>query len=431
MIREFLKKSLFARNVLTLMTGTSIAQAIPVAISPILTRLYTPEDFGILALYMAVSSIFAVIATGRYELAIMLPRNDSDAASILALSVGIAFFISLVTFLIIFFFNTAITELLGNPAISNWLYFVPLTVLITGMYQSLNYWFTRQGRFKHLAYARIAQGGATGVSQLGMGYMLSGASGLVVGTVAGQVVATSILARKLSMDDGFFIRGLRWKRIIGNARKYRKFPQFSTWGALFDNAALQMPVLILTRFFDAYITGLFSFTFRVLNLPMSLLSTALSQVLFKKVVAIHHNSPEDLLYFILKIFFGLLAITIPFLLISIFFGKIIFIFLFGENWAQAGEFAAFLAIAVSIRFAVSPLSCVLAMDHNLKKGFYWQLTYVITITATLVIAATVKIGIRNFIIVFTLHEVVLYCLYLFFILLGARQINSPLRKQQY
>ena len=117
----------FARNVLTLMTGTTIAQAIPIAISPILTRIYTPEDFGVFALYMSIASIIAVLATGRYELAIMLPKKDEDAVNIVALSIIIAFFVSLISFLIVFIFNTQITNLLGNPEISNWLYFIPIT----------------------------------------------------------------------------------------------------------------------------------------------------------------------------------------------------------------------------------------------------------------------------------------------------------------
>jgi len=99
----------FSRNVLTLMTGTTIAQAIPIAISPILTRIYTPEDFGVFAL-----------------------------------SIIISFFISLITLIIVFVFNIQITNLLGNKEISNWLYFIPITVLLTGVYQSFNYWSNRK-----------------------------------------------------------------------------------------------------------------------------------------------------------------------------------------------------------------------------------------------------------------------------------------------
>ena len=96
MIQRLKPKSEFSKNVLTLMTGTTIAQAIPIAISPILTRIYTPEDFGVLALFVAITSIFGSIANGRYELAIMLPKKDENAINIFALGLIITFSMSFI-----------------------------------------------------------------------------------------------------------------------------------------------------------------------------------------------------------------------------------------------------------------------------------------------------------------------------------------------
>jgi len=101
MLRKLIPQSRYARNVITLMTGTGLAQAIPVAISPILTRLYSPEDFGTFAVYMAVVSIASVLVTGRYELAIMLPKNDRDALHIVVLSAGLSCIISALLLLVV------------------------------------------------------------------------------------------------------------------------------------------------------------------------------------------------------------------------------------------------------------------------------------------------------------------------------------------
>lgn len=181
------------------MTGTTIAQAIPIAISPILTRIYTPEDF---ALYMAIASILSVVATGRYEMAIMLPKKDEDAINIVALSIAISFFVSFIPFLIVFIFNTQITELLGNPEISNWLYFIPVTVLLTGIYQSFNYWSNRKKQYKRLATSRVIQSSAASATNLGMGFGGFGTSGLILGQILGQSVAATILGRVVWMEDG-------------------------------------------------------------------------------------------------------------------------------------------------------------------------------------------------------------------------------------
>ena len=118
----------FSRNVLTLMMGTTIAQAIPIAISPVLTRIYTPSDFGLFALFNSLIAVFGVIASGRYELAIMLPKKDEDAINIASLGILISTFFSVFLFFIILFFNDSICSLLNNTDIKPWLYFIPLVV---------------------------------------------------------------------------------------------------------------------------------------------------------------------------------------------------------------------------------------------------------------------------------------------------------------
>ena len=144
MIQRLKPKSEFSRNVLTLMTGTTIAQAIPIAISPILTRIYSPEDFGMLALFLALFSILSTIATGRYELAIMSPESDDEAKDIVFLSILVAIFVFFISTILIWFFDVEIAILLGNSEIKNWLYFIPFTVLSFGVYQSIDYWLNRQ-----------------------------------------------------------------------------------------------------------------------------------------------------------------------------------------------------------------------------------------------------------------------------------------------
>jgi len=121
-------KGNFVKNILTLMTGTTIAQAIPIAFTPILTRLYTPKDFGVLGLFVAITSILSVIANGRYELAIMLPEKDIDAINIVALGAIISTALSVVILIIVLLFHNVIAKKLGNSSIEPWLYFIPITV---------------------------------------------------------------------------------------------------------------------------------------------------------------------------------------------------------------------------------------------------------------------------------------------------------------
>ena len=416
MIKNLIPQGEFAKNVLTLMTGTSIAQAIPIALTPILTRLYTPEQFGVYALYLAAASLLAVIATARYELAIMLPKAEEDAAALVVLSIAIAVVLSVVSFFLIYFLNDRISIFLGNREIGKWLCWTPLALLFTGIYQSLNYWSNRKKHFKRLAISRMVQGSGSAASQVGLGAAaLPG--GLIFGSLIGQFLATAAFFRLVWRDDKALLCKVDSTKIFANAKTFSKFPRFSIFGALVDNAALQTPVFMLNRFFNAHITGVFSLTLRVLGLPMTLLSTTLSQVLFQKVVAIQHEAPERLRSFILMLSFGLMGLMVPFVAGVWLFGEPLFSFLFGHRWAEAGAFAALLSIAVAMRFVVSPLSAVLAMEHNIRLGSLWQFIYFSTITTTLFLAR--KLEIHNFLKVYVAHEVVLYSLYFYFILKGS------------
>lgn len=408
-------RSDFLRNVLTLMTGTTVAQAIPIAAMPLLTRLYTPEDFGVLALYMSLAGMISVVITARYEVAVMLPERDEDAASLVSLSICIAGVISLALLILVFTFNEHIQALLNNTAIGPWLYLLPITVFITGLWQALNYWNNRAKKFKRLAISRVAQGGGMTVAQFVLSALSAG--GLILGYLAGQVSGLLVFLTRTWREDRAVLSQVSAATMLENARRYSKFPKYSTLGALLDNTAVQMPVLMLSKFYDTHVVGIFSLTFRALNLPMGLIATSFSQVLFQRFVVLQRESPERLAPFVLKLFFGLLGLMVPLVIFVYVVGPDLFALVFGETWRRAGDYATVLIFAIAIRFAVSPLSTILAMDHNVKIGTLWQVIYFVTITSTLYIFR--HAGIETFLIAFTLHEIVLYCLYLGFIIFGA------------
>ncbi len=153
-LKKVLPEGDFSRNVLTLLTGTTIAQAIPVAMAPIMARIYSPEDFGVLTLFLSISTIFSVVATGRYELAILLPKKEEDALSVMLLALVINFAVSFLLFAVVFLFNQNICNWLNNDMISIWLYFIPLAILLNGIIQTLNYWLNRKKEYKKLSFSK-------------------------------------------------------------------------------------------------------------------------------------------------------------------------------------------------------------------------------------------------------------------------------------
>ena len=417
MINKLKLKSTLSLNILTLMLGTTVAQAIPIIISPILTRIYSPEEFGLLILFMSIVSILSVVASLRYEKAIIQPLDDEDAIYLVVISMLITVGLSAVLTILINIFYTQIQELIGNNEISILKYWVPFTVLIIGFYNSLYEWHVRKKKFVLSAKIIVSKGAITAGGQVGLGTMMF-PGGLIFGYLMGNVIAVLLLLKSFVKSKDFLVLFFNKKKFLQNLKKYKKIPKYSTWGALADNISSQMPTLVIATLNHVSVVGIFGLTIRFLTLPASLLSQALSSVLFQKVAQLNHDNPDKIKILIIKIFLILNFIMIPFVGFIWFFGENVFAFIFGEPWREAGVIASILVFAVAIRFVVSPLSVVLLLDRNIKLGTLWQFIYFTTITVTLYVFSSWPLN--DFLIAFVIHEIILYLLYFVFILKGSK-----------
>jgi O-antigen/teichoic acid export membrane protein len=389
------------------MTGTTIAQAIPIAISPILTRIYTPEDFGVFALYMAIASIIAVVATGRYELAIMLPKKDEDAINIVALSIIISFFVSLVSLMIVFIFNAQITHLLGNPEISDWLYFIPMTVLLTGIYQSFNYWSNRKKQYKRLATSRVIQSGTTATTNLGMGFNGFGSSGLILGGVLGQAVATAILGKLIWKEDNHRLNQLKKLKIFALIKKHKKLPIFNLPNAIIDGFRLSGISILIAKFFTTATLGQFSLAWKMVQTPMSLIGGSLSQVFFQKVSS---SKKSDLHRIVIKFILQASIVAAPIFLLIYFFAVDIFLFVFGENWKLAGEAASVMTPWLFLNFMSSPMANIFIVLNKQEVVLLVSVIYMILPISLLVFLNT--LGFIKVLLIITIAMSIILILYI-------------------
>lgn len=364
----------FVSNVLTLMTGTTIAQAITIAIAPILTRIYKPEDFGIFALYMAIVSMIAIIATGRYELAIMVPEDDEDSINILALSIGIAFFISFTTFVLIWLFNAQIIKIIGIDKLSIWIYLIPISVLLTGIYQAFNYWSNRKRQYKRLAISRISQSTTAASVNIGMGFEGFGFSGLILGGFIGQGIATYVLGWQIWREDKEKKKLISKKKMNENMGKYKDFPIINSIHAFTDSLQSSGVVFLISAFFGDVILGLYSLTMRILNAPLGLIGSSVSQVFFQKASETYNNG-GDLRLLLKKTTIRLGLIALPIFVVLVFFAPRIFVLVFGNNWREAGVYTQILSPWIFLNFLSSPVSQIPIIVDKQKYAFYIGLWY--------------------------------------------------------
>lgn len=363
-----LTPSRFTRNVATLAGGAALAQFIPLLASPLLTRLYTPQDFGLLALYIAWLSNLAVIATARYELAVVLPDDTPQANNLMALSLSICTTLSLLLLTIIIPLQTHLSAWAGQPSLRPWLIWLPLSLLLAGGMQAYTSWNNRHRRYRANAAGRIAQGLGMTVTQLLSGFAGFGAAGLLLGQLVGQALSLVIQA---SQD---ILERCPWRTTVTRngmkqaAQRYSEFPRINTPHAF--TAALQdtLTVTLLTVMTGSLTVGLYGLMMRVLKLPAALVGQAVAQVTYRDMAEAKNTlQPLAPLYF--KTLRILLLLVLPPALLMLFAGPWLFSLVFGPAWREAGMMAAALSPYMLCHFIASPLGMIPLVIDRQRTAF--------------------------------------------------------------
>lgn len=405
---RFLPQSNFAKSVMTLMTGTGLAQLLPIALSPILTRLFTPQEFGVFALYGSICAILAVLVTGKYELAIVVPRHDSEAINLVAVTIVSSMLVSLLLLGVVLVWDAPIVRLLGHPEVRTWLFLVPFATLILGCYYALNFWANRRSRYKHMAISRVVQSGASSAMQMAAGVSKVGLLGLILGQLLGQVVSTFYLAQSLPREERRFFRRISLKRMSCVARRHIGYPKYMVPGQAMSVGANEMPLLLLTVFFGAGVAGFYSLAQRVMAAPLSLVANAIGDVYRQRAAGQYASKGECL-----EIFLGSLKRLVMFaflpMLPVLLFGPWLFAFVFGDAWREAGEIASLLSVLVFFQTLSSPLSSTVLLPGWLHLDSLWQFVRLCTAGMVFYICDHAGVGYK---IAIVAHVCAFSCLYL-------------------
>ena len=273
--------SRFITNVLKLVSGSVIAQALGILLVPIITRLYSPGDYGAFQVFLSISSILAVLSCLSYQLAIMLPKEEEDSANIVTLCIALVSIISVVSGGVFILLSGWVGETLNTPDLSQYLIFLPVVVFLNGLFVVVNYWLSRRVRFGTLATAQVANSVSSKFVQIGTGFGSASPLGLILGLIAGYGAALLVMLRGIREDLPLF-RSVSLSRITYLAKRYRRFPLFTSWSTVANSASLQVAPLMLASFFSPVVVGFYGVAHMVVNMPMSLIGSATGQVFFQK-----------------------------------------------------------------------------------------------------------------------------------------------------
>ena len=409
MFNKLKPKSAFSKNVLTLMTGTTIAQAIPIAISPILTRVYTPEDFGIFALYLAIVGFISIVITARYEMAIVLPKSDEEAINVLALALLITLSLVVLSILTILLFKDEILQLFNAQSVGNLIFLVPISLLFAGIIQTFNYWSNRKEYFKAMSSSQIAQSFTIGSMQPLFGYF-SINGGLILGNILGRAVAAFVLVDKFVKNDKKYLKEVNKESMITQMKKYKDFPLVNSLHAFSDILRSSGSVMLISTFFGTTVLGFYSLSLRVLQVPIGIIGYALGQVLYKKFTTLH-NDGENLYPYVKSVVVKLFLIAVPSFGVLFFIAPELFAFVFGEKWRVAGEYSQLLIPYLFMNFLISPISQIPIILEKQKEIFYISLFGNVSYVLIIILFHTYSIEI---VLTFVSTFMVLYYLYVFY-----------------
>jgi len=351
--------SAFARHVGLLVSGAALGHGLTALAAPILGRLYTPAEFGLLALFTALVAILAEAASWRYELAIVLPADDEDARTLVALASLVVIAMALASLAAVALAGDALAGVLESPALAIYLWWLPPALLVIGLYRVLSYWATRKQAYRRLSAAQIARSLTAATVQLATGLLGFQAGGLIGGRVAGETGALAALGGAFCRRGGRppLPRPMRIDSLRRLAREYADFPKFSLPQGLVNAVSQSMPAFLLAYFFDAHIVGLYAMAHRLLHLPARFIGQAVRQV-FLQQASERLQQAGDLRRLHLQTTLALAGFGFFPALIVLLWGPELFTLFLGDAWQAAGGYARWMVLWLFFAF-INPPSTVL------------------------------------------------------------------------
>lgn len=342
------------RKVSILLSGSVLAQALPVLAAPLLTRIYTPESFGQFGIFTAAATILAALANLKYDQAVLLAKRQTTAVHLLVLCTASSAVLALLLAAFAWLAPASWRQTAGFGTDIFFVACLPVSFMLAASTQSLCSMLFRHELFSTVAKARVIQALTTTSLCLGLGMLSATGRVLILATLVGQSVGiiTLVLMRPKNPSARVVVRG---RLLLACIRRYRRFPMFTAPSDVLNALGANLPVLFIGSIYGVGAAGAFAMAQRVLGTPLMLVGSAFSDA-YRQAAAknsVNNESYWPVAYRTLRTL-GLLAIVPA--IVCILFADTLFPLIFGSKWALSGMTIQVLGFVYFLRFAVSPLS---------------------------------------------------------------------------
>ena len=419
-VLAFILNNPLYKGAIILGSGTAIAQMIGILTMPIITRLYTPSDLGVLAVYSSILAIVGIGATLRYEFAYALPKKDEDAVNIFGLCLILLSITTTIFALILLFGGEFLIQYFDLSVIEKYFWFLLVGFFGMGLYTILNYWAIRQRDYERITYTKINQGVGGSISKILLGILSFGPMGLIIGHIVSQIAGIGTLARAMWKKERGNLKSISLSGIKKVAKTYKSFPVFNFPASILNTMSLQLPPLILLALYDSKTVGFYALAYMLIVLPGSLISGSMGQAYLGEASKMVREGSRELRSLYIKTVKHLSMIAIPLIGIPALCAPFIFPILFGEVWAEAGWYCWPLALMVIANFVVSPTSRLTIYGYN-HWLLIWDFTRIIGVIISFYLSYLLKLPIM---LTITAYALVMFVMYIVSALLNLKAIKG-------
>lgn len=410
----------FAKNIVLVSGGTIFAQGLSMLLSPVITRLYLPEEYGVLTIYIAILGMISTTGSLKYELAIPIADDEESAINIFALSISILAVVSLTVAFALFIAGNQLLSIFDADNLLNYIYWIPIGLFFAGLYNIGMQWAFREKNFRSISTTKLTQSIAQNITKILLGLLSVGPVGLIVGSIMGQSMGTSTLLTPLFRGKSLLLK-INCENIFKNAKRYIKFPLLSAPSQFLNTLGIQLPILFITQVYGKEVVGLFGLANSIVNLPMNLIGRSVADVFYSELANVGRKDPKRIKILSKKLLSKMILYGFPpFLILSI-FGPSIFSFVFGEAWYDAGVYAQLISLLVFARLIFTPISNVFIVYEKQKIALYLDVLRVIMVGSVFLISS--KMNLSSFVAV-GFYSITMVFIYLITFMLAQRTINE-------
>lgn len=349
------------KGMATLAIGNGLARVVGLAAIPILTRIYSPEHFGVLSVFTALLLILTPLMTLRYELAVPLPRRDSTAMTLMVVSVFLIVAMTITLSVLFWLAGPALLTMGSMEALIPYRWMLIIALCSAGLYEVLLIWAVRRRAYPAIARTQLQQSVAGSIAKIALGLLGLKPLGLLAGQVLGAGAGTMTLIRTFRADVKGYWRHITLRRAWYMLLHYRSFPAYRLPSQLLQIFASQAPLLLTAALYDAQTTGQLGLAMMTLALPMNLLGHSTSKAYYAEIASIGRKRPAEIRQVTFSVIKRLLVLALAPALLLLTFGEQLFAFAFGTQWALAGEMASILALYLLFQFMHAPASHLLSV----------------------------------------------------------------------